>query len=178
MAEVTLTINEEAPEATSTETLILGVPVSQIPPPPWTVETLGWERYQFLSRFGGYQTSPQPSFTPALDPRTFAHGVAYKRIEKLLLLPAFADAQNTINRRALITKILDGRIKGIELRKYVVNDAAMDMVLSVIEEAMNLRDFMAQLCGDPTGTPYNQGAIDGAPKIARELMKPRKFTKE
>lgn len=156
---------------------ILGVPVDEIPPAPWTVESLGWERYVFLSRYGGYQRDPQPSFTPALDPRTFAHGVAYRAVEKLLSLPAVRNSDHAIKLRGIITKVLDGRIVGSELRKLCSSDEAAIEIAVIVEEVSKLTDFMNELCGPGKGTPYSKGAIEGAPKIARELIKPRKFIK-
>lgn len=165
--EVTLTTQEEEPAATEEDLgeVILGVPVQQIPPPPWTVKDLGWEQYCFLANFGGY-LRPSAEQMPDIDPRTFAHGVAYKKIEKLLFISA-KNATAVNKRRQTITQILDGRL---DAKSYCTSDAAYVEVCWVVEQCQLLKARLDELHGPTKGTPYNQSIVDAHWKVARKLI--------
>lgn len=162
----TLSTKDEPAQLEDFGEVVLGVPLKQIPALPWTAIALGFEKYCALCRFAGYG-EPQASFMPDLDPRTFAHGVAYKRIEKLLSI-SVTDANAVNKRRGLITKILDGRE---DSKKYCISDDAYVEVQWVLGQRQRLQEHMDTLCGEPAGTPYSKAAIEANQAVAKKLIK-------
>jgi hypothetical protein len=168
-AKVTLEVNDEAPPPAhppAQDEVLLGVPLSQIPSLPWTLESLGFERYVFLAEFGGY-CSLQIGYAPDLNPRTFAHGVAYKKIDRLLRFKVENPIQVN-KRRQAITEILDGRL---DPAPFCLSDEDCVTVNSVVAECAKLKTWMDDFCGASKGTAYNEAAVAANKKIARELMK-------
>ena len=133
----------------------LGVPAEELPlDVVWTYEALGHERYCFLAQFGGYCSEADLiNFKPPLDPRSFAYGVAFRRIQGALVFPAlFTPAQ----RQQATIDLLEGRKDPKEL---CTDETTAAEITILVEEAAKLTEYINGRLGITTGTPRNETAV-------------------
>lgn len=135
-------------EPKAQEPSAFGVPFSQIPPAPWTLEALGRECYIALARFGGFG-EPQNDNYPDLNPRTFAEGIAYKRIVPLLPMP---NITNPSKRAQALVNVLSKR----EAPERYSDDAnACAAIVGILAEYEKMDAYLQSFFGVSVGTPDN-----------------------
>lgn len=134
---------------------LLGIPVSEIPALPWTYQALGRERYYALAVFGGYLDGREPaSYTPDLDPRSFAHGVAWKRISATITL----DARLPITQRnQIIADLLEGRSD--EALAGLTSAELVSQIKLIVQEAKELTELLNARWGEHKPTARNATAL-------------------
>lgn len=134
--------------------VLLGVPIDQVPPAPWTYQALGHAKYFALAVFGGY-TDERSTSKPDLDPRTFAQGIAHKRIAELL---QFDLSRITPSQRdQALANILEGKFDKLE--SYCPQVEAQERVKTIVGEAKRLTEKLAAIFGEKQGTPRGADAV-------------------
>lgn len=164
-------MSDQKPAGAKNDEVLLGVPVEQLPlDVPWTFADLGHERYYAIATFGGYFTGAEPAtFTPALDPRTFAHGVAWKMLSGAVTI----DARLPLAERTqIITDILHGKIAGNQLAKYFPPEFA-GKVSAIVAEADKLAAYINEKLGATVSTQRNAEAVAFAEALSASAKKQR-----
>ena len=141
--ETKTTSKPTAPEPTA-----FGIPFSQIPAAPWTLEALGHQCYLALAKFGAYGEA-QNGVYPDLDPRQFAYGVAYKRIVPLLPMPYIT---NVSKRAQAIINVLEGKEDAAE---YCSDEKAYEQIKLILADYEKLNGYLKNFFGDTKGTADN-----------------------
>lgn len=145
---------QKKPEAVKKDEVILGVPIAQVPPAPWTYKALGHAKYFALAIFGGY-TDERNTSKPDIDPRTFAQGVAHKRIFNLLQFDL--TRMTPSDRDQTLANILTGDFS--ELPAVCPSTEAQAEVRHVVGEAKKLGARLEEIFGERQGTARNAEAV-------------------
>ena len=89
-------MSENKTTGAKSDEVLLGVPVKELPELPWSYSALGREKYYALAHYGGYFNGSEPAtFTPDLDPRSFARGIAWRLISSAFMCSTFRNGRNT-----------------------------------------------------------------------------------
>lgn len=139
--------------------VLCGITVDELPPAPWTFRALGRERYYALAAYGGYLTGQEPAtYTPDLNPRNFAQGIAWKRVFDSLTIDARLPLAE---RHQVVSDILDGRMKDEQLREVCAVEA-FEAVKAIVSEANQLQELLDAKLGESQPTARNATALSFA----------------